>query len=154
MVISRSSIPQQIMKPGVKKKKKSLYSKAKDKIKKLDITKKMPESLKKNPIRKALSKAARFGLKTATGSNLLGMGIYAGLGALDEYNKPENKLKRLKRQKKVFKKRRTGTDRQRARHGSGVLTTAEERELDRKQKELEEVVNKYMGGSLNTTRRK
>ena len=47
MVISRSSIPQQIMKPGVKKKKKSLYSKAKDQIKKLDITKKMPESLKK-----------------------------------------------------------------------------------------------------------
>jgi hypothetical protein len=114
MVISRSSIPQQIMKPGVKKKKKSLYSKAKDKIKKLDITKKMPESLKKNPIRKALSKAARFGLRTA---------------------------------------RRTGTDRQRARHGSGVLTAAEERELDRKQKELEEVVNKYMGGSLNTRRK-
>jgi hypothetical protein len=153
MVISRSSIPQQIMKPGVKKKKKSLYSKAKDKIKKLDITKKMPESLKKNPFRKKLSKAARLGLKTATGSNLLGMGIYAGLGALDEYNKPENKLKRLKRQKKVLKKRRTGTDRQRARHGSGVLTAAEERELDRKQEELEKVVNKYMGGSLNTRRK-
>tara|TARA_B100000035_G_scaffold310284_1_gene317834 strand:- start:1541 stop:2005 length:465 start_codon:yes stop_codon:yes gene_type:complete len=154
MVTSRSSIPQQISKPGVKKKKKSLYSKAKDKIKKLDITKKMPESLKKNPIRKKLSKAARFGLKTATGSNLLGIGIHAGLMALDEYNKPENKLKRLKRQKKLREKRRTGTDRQRARHGSGVLTAAEERELDRKQKELEEVVNKYMGGSLNTTRRK
>jgi len=153
MVISRSSIPQQISKPGVKKKKKSLYSKAKDQIKKLDITKKMPDSLKKNPIRKALSKAARFGLRTATGSNPLGFGIYSGLDALEEYNKPENKLKRLKRQKKVLKKRRTGTDRQRARHGSGVLTAAEERELDRKQKELEEVVNKYMGGSLNTRRK-
>jgi hypothetical protein len=141
------------MKPGVKKKKKSLYSKAKDKIKKLDITKKMPESLKKNPFRKKLSKAARLGLKTATGSNLLGMGIYSGLEALEEYNKPENKLKRLKRQKKVLKKRRTGTDRQRARHGSGVLTAAEERELDRKQEELEKVVNKYMGGSLNTRRK-
>ena len=35
MVISRSSIPQQIMKPGVKKKKKSLYRQAKDQIKKL-----------------------------------------------------------------------------------------------------------------------
>ena len=153
MVISRSSIPQQISKPGVKKKKKGLYSKAKDQIKKLDITKKMPESLKKNPIRKKLSKAARFGLKTATGSNLLGMGIYGGLMALDEYNKPENKLKRLKRQKKLREQRRTGTDRQRARHGSGVLTAAEERELDRKQKELEEVVNKYMGGSLNKRRK-
>ena len=153
MVISRSSIPQQIMKPGVKKKKKSLYSKAKDKIKKLDITKKMPESLKKNPIRKALSKAARFGLRTATGSNPLGMGLLVGSMTLDEYNKPENKLKRLKRQKKVLKKRRTKTDRQRARYGSGVLTAAEEKELDRKQKELEEVVNKYMGGSLNTRRK-
>jgi hypothetical protein len=153
MVISRSSMPQQISKPGVKKKKKGLYSKAKDQIKKLDITKKMPESLKKNPIRKKLSKAARFGLRTATASNPLGMGIYAGLDALEEYNKPKNKLKRLKRQKKVLKKRRTGTDRQRARHGSGVLTAAEERELDRKQKELEEVVNKYMGGSLNKRRK-
>ena len=153
MVISRSSIPQQISKPGVKKKKKSLYSKAKDKIKKLDITKKMPESLKKNPIRKALSKAARIGLRTATGTNPVGFGIHAGLDAFEVYNKPENELKRLKRQKKVLKKRRTGTDRQRARYGSGVLTAAEERELDRKQKELEEVVNKYMGGSLNTRRK-
>lgn len=146
MVISRSSIPQQIMKPGVKKKKKgkSVFKKP---------SKLLGKKLEKNPIRKALSKAARFGLRTATGSNPLGMGLLVGSMTLDEYNKPENKLKRLKRQKKVLKKRRTGTDRQRARHGSGVLTAAEERELDRKQKELEEVVNKYMGGSLNRRRK-
>ena len=57
MVISRSSIPQQIMKPGVKKKKKfkkggstkkGIISKAKDVLKTLDTTKVMPEKLKKN----------------------------------------------------------------------------------------------------------
>ena len=155
MAISRSSIPQQIMKPGVKKMKKgkSVFKKP---------SKLLGEKLEKNPFRKVVSKGLRQALgmknpmKTLFGLNPVGQAMLATSFAsskLDEYNKPENKLKRLKRQKKVFKKRRTGTDRQRARHGSGVLTAAEERELDRKQKELEEVVNKYMGGSLNTRRK-
>jgi len=154
MVISRSSIPQQIMKPGIKKKKqgKSVLKKP---------SKLLGEKLEKSPVRKKLSKGLRQAIgmknpiKTLFGLNPVGQAMLATSFAsskLDEYNKPENKLKRLKRQKKVLKKRKTGTDRQRARHGSGVLTAAEEKELDRKQKELEEVVNKYMGGSLNKGR--
>ena len=162
MVISRSSIPQQIMKPGVKKKKKlkqggstkkGIISNAKDVLKTLDTTRVMPEKLKKNTARKIASKAARFGLRILSGSHPITWGTMIGGAALDEYNKPENKLKRLKRQRRILKERRTGTDRQKARHGSGVLTAAEERELDRKQEELEKSIKKYMGGSLNKRRK-
>ena len=69
MVISRSSIPQQISKPGVKKKGKSVFKKP---------SKLLGKKLEKNPVRKVLSKGLRQALgmkdtlKTMAGANLVG----------------------------------------------------------------------------------
>ncbi len=71
MVISRSSIPQQISKPGVKKMKKgkSVFKKP---------SKLLGKKLEKNPVRKVLSKGLRQALgmkdtlKTMAGANLVG----------------------------------------------------------------------------------
>ena len=153
MVISRSSMPQQISKPGVKKKKKSLYSKAKDKIKKLDITKKMPESLKKNPIRKALSKAARFGLRTATGSNPLGMGLLVGSMALDEYKSPEAVARRKKLAKERKERKEQFKITQAEKRKNNIFNKQDKIQLAQKEKENESIVKRYMGGSLNTRRK-
>ena len=150
MAIMRSDISQQINKPGVKKK--SLYSKAKDKIKKLDISKKMPDSLKKNTIRKGLSKAARFGLKTAMYANPLGqaIGVYdIGKMAFDEYKKPESVANRKKIAKETKERKEKFKISQAKKRKNNICNKQDKIQFAKVEKENEKVIKKYMGGTLN-----
>ena len=105
MVISRSSIPQQIMKPGIKKKKqgKSVLKKP---------SKLLGKKLEKNPVRKVLSKGLRqsIGMKNPIKTFLLlnpvGRAIYTlrprELGSSELFTKEE--LKEIRNKEKENEK--------------------------------------------------
>jgi len=109
MVISRSSIPQQIMKPGVKKMKKgkSVFKKP---------SKLLGKKLEKNPVRKVLSKGLRQSIgmknpiKTLLALNPVGRAIHmltpTELGSSELFTKEELKemMNKEKENEKSIKK--------------------------------------------------
>ena len=162
MVISRSSIPQQIMKPGVKKKKKfkkggstkkGIISKAKDVLKTLDTTKVMPEKLKKNKVRKGLSKALRLSSRILTGSHPITYAAMLGGAALDEYKSPEAVARRKKLAKERKERKEQFKITQAEKRKNNIFNKQDKIQLAQKEKENESIVKRYMGGSLNTRRK-
>ena len=159
MAISRSSIPQQIMKPGVKKMKQGgngktgIISKAKDVLKTLDTTKVMPEKLKKNKVRKGLSKALRLGSRIATGSHPITWVTMIGGAALDEYNKPESVAHRKKIAEEMKERKKQFKITQAEKRKNNIFNKQDKIQLAQKEKENEKILKKYMGGSLNKRRK-